>query len=128
MFVKCFLCLKCLTRIPPGAKQVGYFLDYKDFQDMYKSVSYPLPKNLFSKTDLLRSFDVKSQLIKTDIHLLSYANRSCPVCSDSIFIFGIRFATHNSGIFALTSAAGIGGLTAFPHRLTCSLLGYVLPV
>jgi hypothetical protein len=43
-------------------------------------------------------------------------------------MFGVRFATHNSGKFALTKAAGIGGQTAFPQRLTCSLLGYVFPV
>ena len=59
---------------------------------------------------------------------LNYANRSCPVCSDSILMFGIRSATHNSGRFALTNAAGIGGHTALPHLRTCSLLGYVLPV
>ena len=59
---------------------------------------------------------------------LNYANRSCPVCSDSILMFGIRSATHNSGRFALTNAAGIGGHTALPHRRTCSLRGYVLPV
>lgn len=59
---------------------------------------------------------------------LNYANRSCPVCSDSILMFGIRSATHNSGRFALTNAAGIGGHTALPQRRTCSLRGYVLPV
>lgn len=60
--------------------------------------------------------------------IASHANRSCPVCSDSILMFGIRSATHNSGRFALTNAAGIGGHTALPHRRTCSLRGYVLPV
>lgn len=60
--------------------------------------------------------------------IASHANRSCPVCSDSILMFDIRSATHNSGRFALTSAAGIGGHTALPQRRTCSLRGYVLPV
>ena len=51
-----------------------------------------------------------------------YANRSCPVCSSLILIFPVRTDTHNSGRFALTSAAGNGGQTAFPHLLTCSVL------
>ena len=65
---------------------------------------------------------------KLQLFYLVYANRSCPVCSALIFIFGVRSATHNSGKFALTNAAGIGGHTALPHRRTCSLRGYVLPV
>lgn len=66
------------------------------------------------------------------IHFFSpHANLYCPFSSTLIrFMLHIGFlsATHISGRFSLTSAAGIGGHTAFPHLFTCSLLGYALPV
>lgn len=61
----------------------------------------------------------------------SYANLNCPVVSSfmrSFLQIGFRVATQSSGRLLFTKAAGIGGHTAFPHLLTCSLLGYVLPV
>lgn len=60
-----------------------------------------------------------------------YANLNCPVVSSfirSTLQMGFRIATHSSGRLLFTKAAGIGGHTAFPHRLTCSLLGYFFPV
>ena len=58
---------------------------------------------------------------------LFHANRSCPVFSASILIFGILFPTHSSGRFALTSAAENAGGTILPHLRTCPLLGITLP-
>ena len=60
-----------------------------------------------------------------------HANLYCPFSSTLILFalhIGFLSATHSSGRFSLTSAAGIGGHTAFPHLFTCSLLGYALPV
>lgn len=82
--------------------------------------------------EFLNSFDViLSCICKNTLFSMSsspYANRSWPVCSDSILMFLVRSHRHISGRFALTSAAGIGGQTEFPHLRTCSLLGYSFPV
>ncbi|MFQ9151626.1 MAG: hypothetical protein ACLR6B_08990 [Blautia sp.] len=51
---------------------------------------------------------------------LSHANFNCPFVSSVILLglhIGFLSATHISGRFSLTSAAGIGGHTAFPHLL-----------
>lgn len=52
---------------------------------------------------------------------LSHANFNCPFVSSVILLglhIGFLSATHISGRFSLTSAAGIGGHTAFPHLFT----------
>lgn len=91
----------------------------------------PIPKANIKRLVFVRIMIYLSVLLtinKFPFLMLYYANRSCPVCSALIVMFGVRSALHSSGKFALTNAAGIGGQTAFPHRRTCSLLGYVLPV
>ena len=58
---------------------------------------------------------------QTSRNLLHKSHLTCFFLEYPMFPF--RLATHNSGRFALTSAAGIGGHTALPHRFTCSDLG-----
>ena len=58
---------------------------------------------------------------QTSRNLLHKSHLSCFFLEYPMFPF--RLATHNSGRFALTSAAGIGGHIALPHRFTCSDLG-----
>ena len=60
-------------------------------------------------------------------HTVSYANRSCPVISSLIRIFGVLSATQSSGRLAFTKAAGICGHTIFPHFFTCSDLDIAFP-
>ena len=58
---------------------------------------------------------------QTSRNLLHKSHLTCFFLEYPMFPF--RLATHNSGRFALTSAAGIGGHIALPHRFTCSDLG-----
>ena len=58
---------------------------------------------------------------QTSRNLLHKSHLTCFLLEYPMFPF--RLATHNSGRFALTSAAGIGGHIALPHRFTCSDLG-----
>ena len=58
---------------------------------------------------------------QTSRNLLHQSHLTCFFLEYPMFPF--RLATHNSGRFALTSAAGIGGHIALPHRFTCSDLG-----
>lgn len=53
--------------------------------------------------------------------------RICPLSSCPIRKFFVRSHTHNSGRFARTKAAGIGGQTALPQRRTCSDRLYSFP-
>ena len=52
-----------------------------------------------------------------------YTNFICPKFPSDIRMFPVLLVTHSSGRFALTKAAGIGGQTALPQRLTCSARG-----
>ena len=57
------------------------------------------------------------------------------LCSVHLFFSSFGFSARAqlvlikqySGKFALTSAAGTGGVTALPHRATCFDFGYILP-